>query len=191
MAIAATTRPSWPSRPDGYYDDDRALPDRALPDQGPAQEAIGEMSWLLRDTRGSMIMGGMVLSAITIGIALEAAFSARAVRPGVVGAVNFGLLVGLLFCWLRAVTLLVLAGRPVYNQLSEMRWKTGAPLDSRPSWLTVPPVGTNAEEWTWKQAHLLLGAARLVRYRIQLADTWTYVTTAYFLVWTVIVFAGL
>jgi hypothetical protein len=191
MATAVTTRPSWPSRPDGYYDDDRAQPDRALPDQGPAQETIGEMSWMLLDTRGNMILGGMVLSAITIGIAVEAAFSARAVRPGVVGAVNVGLLCGLFFCWLRAVTLMALAGRPVHNALSEMRWKTGAPLDSRPSWLTVPPVGTNAEEWTWKQAHLLLGAARLLRDRIRLADTWTWVTAAYFLVWTAIIFLGL
>jgi hypothetical protein len=191
MATLTTARPYWPSKPDGYYDDDRAQPDRALPDQGPAQEAIGEMSWLLRDMRANMIMGGMVLGAITIGIAAEAAFSPHAVRPNVAGAVNVGLLCGLLFCWLRAVTLLFLASRPVHNQLSEMRWKTGAPLDSRPSWLTVPPVGTSAEEWSWKQAHLLLAAARLARYRIQLADTWTYVTAAYFLVWTAIVFLGL
>jgi len=46
------------------------------------------MAWLLRDTRGSMLLGGGVLSAITVAIGLEAAFSSRAVRPGVVGAVN-------------------------------------------------------------------------------------------------------
>jgi hypothetical protein len=191
MATATNTRASWPSLPDGYYDDDRAQPDRALPDQGPAQEVIGEMSSLLRDTRRNMILGGMVLSAITIGIALEAAFSPRPVRLNVVSAVNVGLALGLIFCWLRAVALLALAGRPVHNALSEMRWKTGAPLDSRPSWLTVPPVGTNPEEWTWKQAHLMLGAARLVSDRFRLADTWMYVTAAYFMVWTVLVFLGL
>ena len=34
MAAAVTARTSWPSRPtDGYYrDDDRALPDRVLPE---------------------------------------------------------------------------------------------------------------------------------------------------------------
>ena len=193
MAAAVTARTSWPARPtDGYHrDDDRDLPDRALPDQGSAREVIGEMAGLLRDTRSNMLRGGIVLSAITIGIALEAAFSARTVRPGVVGAVNVGLLCGLLLCWLRAVTLLALAGRPVPNALSEMRWRTGAPLDPRPRWLTLPPAGTSPQEWTWMSAHLLLGAARLARYRIQLADTWTYVTAGYFLVWTVIVFLGL
>jgi hypothetical protein len=149
------------------------------------------MAALLRETRGSMIMGGMMLSAVTIGIALEAAFSARAVRPGVVGAVNVGLLCGLLFCWLRAVILLALAGRPVLDSLSAMRWKTGAPLDVRPGWLTLPQAGTDSQEWTWRQAHLLLGAARLARSRVQLADTWTYITAAYFLLWTAIVFLGL
>jgi hypothetical protein len=148
------------------------------------------MARLLSDKRG-MVLGGMVMSAITIGIALEAAFSVRVARPGVTGAVNVGLLCGLVFCWLRAVTLLALAGRPVHNALSEARWKTGAPLDSRPRWLTVPPAGTSPQEWTWARAHLLLGAARQARYRIQLADTWTYVTGAYFLLWTAVILLGL
>ena len=39
------------------------------------------------------------------------------------------------------------------------------------------------------RADLLLGAARLARDRIKLADT--CVTAVYFLVWTVIVFFGL
>jgi hypothetical protein len=54
---------------------DRDQLDRELPDRGPAQEAIAEMARLLRDTRGSMLLDGSVLSAITIGIAVEAAFS--------------------------------------------------------------------------------------------------------------------
>ncbi len=149
------------------------------------------MAGLLRDTRGSMLMGGGVLSAITVGMALEAAFSARALRPDVVGVANAGLLCGLLFCWLRAVILLALAGRPVLNLLSELRWKAGAPLDPRPRWTTLPPIGTDQEEWTWVRAHLLLGAARLARYRIQLADTWTYAAAACFMAWTVLVFLGL
>jgi hypothetical protein len=193
MAAAMTARPSWPWGPrEGYSPgDDRTPPDQVLPDQGRAREVIGEMAWLLQDTRGSMLVGGGVLSAITIGIALEAVFSARALRPGVVGAVDVGLLCGLLFCWLTAVTLLALAGRPVHNALSELRWRTGAPLDPRARWLTLPPAGTDPEEWTWTRAHLLLGATRLARSRIQLAETWTYVTAACFMVWTVTVFLGL
>jgi hypothetical protein len=37
----------------------------------------------------------------------------------------------------------------------------------------------------------LLGAARMTRCRIQLADTWTYVTAAFFLIWTAVVLLGL
>ena len=83
MAVAMMRRPSWPDRPaQGPSPLGRDLRDRTQPDQGPAQEAIGEMAWLLRDTRSSMFLGGGVLSAITIAIGLEAAFSGHAMRPG-------------------------------------------------------------------------------------------------------------
>jgi len=192
MAVAIIGSPSWPYRPArGHDPHGGVVSDRSQPDQGPAQEIIGEMAWLLRDTRGSMLLGGSVLSAITIAIGLEAAFSGQAMRPGLAGAVNAGLLCGLLLCWLTAVVLLALASRPVHNALSEMRWKTGAPIDPRAGWLTLPPAGTDPEEWTWTRAHLLLGAARLARRRVQLADTWTYLTAAFFGVWIVVVLLGL
>jgi formate hydrogenlyase subunit 3/multisubunit Na+/H+ antiporter MnhD subunit len=47
----------------------------AAADRGPAQDVIVSMAGLLRDTRGSMLLGGSVLSALTVGIALEAALS--------------------------------------------------------------------------------------------------------------------
>ena len=191
MAVAMIGRPSWPYRPArGPDPDDLALRDQAQ-GQGPAQAVIGEMAWLLRDTRSGMFLGGIVLSAITIGIALEAAFSGRIVQPSVVGAMNVGLLCGLLFCWLTAVLMLARAGRPVHNALSELRWRTGAPLDPRAVWLTLPPTESDPEEWAWTRAHLLLSAARMTRCRIQLADTWTYVTAAFFLIWTALVLLGL
>ena len=97
MAVAMIGRPSWPYRPARGRDSrDSVLSDQAQPGQGPAQEAIGEMAWLLRDTRSSMILGGTVLSAITVAIGLKAAFSGQAMRPGLTGAVNLGLLSGLL-----------------------------------------------------------------------------------------------
>ena len=197
MAAARTPGPSWPSGPnDGYYRDDYAVQDQTRPDQALAEqrEALGvitELAALLRDARVNLSISAGTLGAITIALALEAAFSARALRPGAVGLVNVALLCGLLACWLRAVLLLATAGRPVLNALSELRWRTGAPVDPRPMWLTLPPVGTNPEEWTWIRAHLLVGAARLSRYRLQRADTWTYVTAAGFLVWTAFLLLGL
>jgi hypothetical protein len=193
MAVVMIDRPSWPHRPAAAGSDprDRARFDRAQPDQGPAQEAIGEMASLLRDTRGSTFLGGGVLSAITVALGLEAAFPGHVLRPGLTGAVNVGLLSGLILCWLTAVIMMARSGRPVHEALSEMRWKTGAPIDPRAGWLTLPPEGADPHEWTWARAHLLLGAARLARRRTQTADTWTYVTAAYFLVWTLVILLGL
>lgn len=179
----------WQGSPDDSTDG-QVPPDQVRQDQGPAHALIGELAGLLRETRGYLLVGGGVLGAITIGIALEAGFAARALQPGGLRVINTGLLLGVVFCWLTAVTLLALAGRPVLNALSELRWQTGSPLDPRAAWLTLPPVGAYLDEWSWIRAHLLLGAARLARHRVQLADTWVYVTAFCFVVWTTIVVIG-
>src|ERR1700678_2744960 len=101
MATAMTIRSSWPGgpgRPGGpeaaeRSRDDEALIDRAQSDQGPAQEVIGEMASLLRNPRGDLVLGGSVLSAITVATALEEAFSHPAMRLGIRG-VPRGLLPG-------------------------------------------------------------------------------------------------
>jgi len=175
---------------DEHLGADRELPDRELPDRGPAREVIAEMAWLLRDTRGSMLLGGSVLSAITIGIALEAAFSSSVLRPGVAGLASAGLLCVLILCWLRAGALLLLAGRPVLVQLNDQRWRAGAPVDPRVRWLTLPPVEDSGDAWNWTRVNLLLGAARIRSERIHLADTWAFITAACFLAWTVTVLLG-
>jgi hypothetical protein len=175
---------------DDYLGADRELPDRELPDRGPAREVIAEMARLLRDTRGSMLLGGSVLSAITIGIALEAAFSSSVLRPGVAGLAGAGLLCVLILCWLRAGVLLLLAGRPVLDQLNDQRWRAGAPVDPRVRWLTLPPIADSEDAWNWTRVNLLLGAARIRMERIHLADTWTFITAACFLGWTVTVLLG-
>jgi hypothetical protein len=167
-----------------------ALPGEALPDHQPAHVVISEMADLLRETRGSMMTDGCLLGAITVGLPLEAGSAARALGPSLAGAINLGLLGGIVFCWLVAVFLLVRAGRPVMNTVSELRWVTGAPLDTRPRWVTLPPVGADPTEWTWNRAYLLLGAARLARYRMQFADTWTYFAGGCFLAWTVVIILG-
>jgi len=56
--------------------------------------------------------------------------------------------------------------------------------------VTLPPVNADPAEWTWNRAYLLLGAARLARYRLQLADTWTHLAGGHFLARTVIIILG-
>jgi hypothetical protein len=137
-----------------------------------------------------MLLGGSVLGALTIGIALEAALSPSVLRPGLVGLTCLILLGGVILCWLRAAALLLLAGRPVLDQLNEHRWRTGAPLDPRVRWLTMPSVEDSEAAWTWTRVNLMLGAARIRRERLHLADTWAVITVACFLAWTVTVLLG-
>ena len=172
------------------FGDDHLGADREAPDRGPAQDQIAEMAGLLRDTRGSALLGGCVLSALTIGIALEAAFSPSVLRPGLAGVVSVSLLGGVILCWLRAAALLLLANRPVLDQLNDHRWRTGAPLDPRVRWLSMPSIEDSEAAWTWTRVNLMLGAARVRRERIHLAGTWAFITVACFLVWTAAVLLG-
>jgi hypothetical protein len=162
----------------------------ALPDRGLAQELIGDMAGLLNDTRPTMYLGGGILGALTLGTALEAALSPGLVGRGAVGTASVAVFACLILGWLRAVVLLVLAGRPILGILSDHRWRAGAPLNPRARWLTLPPIEATPEEWTWVRAHLLLGAARLRMERTQAALTWILGTTALFLAWTGTVIVG-
>jgi hypothetical protein len=188
---------TWPTRknevtsPNGDYAGGPALLAQAPSDQCPAHEVISEMADLLRDTRSSVMTDGCLLSAMTIGFALEAGLAAQALRPSLTdGIINLGLLGGIVFCWLVAIFLLAQASRPVLNEVSELRWVTGAPLDPRPDWVTLPPAGADPAVWTYNRAYLLVGAARRARDRMQFADTWTYFTGGFFLAWTVIIILG-
>jgi hypothetical protein len=172
------------------FGDDHLDVGREAPDRGPAQDQIAEMAGLLRDTQGSLLLGGSVLSALTIGIALEAAFSPTVLRPGLAGVVSVSLLSCVIVCWLRAAALLLLANRPVLDQLNDHRWRTGGPLDPRVRWLSMPSIEDSEAAWTWTRVNLMLGAARVRRERIHLADTWTFITVACFLLWTAAILLG-
>ena len=130
-------------------------------DHEPAHVVIAQMADLMRDTSGDTIADACILSAVSIGVAVETGLSAHVLRPGLAGALNLGLLCGLLACWLAAVVVLAWAGRPVVNRVSQLRWMTGAPLDPRPEWVTLPPEGARTTDWNWDGAYLLLGAARM------------------------------
>jgi hypothetical protein len=193
-----TAGQTWPSGPtdrsnpqDDFVQRQLTLGSEPLDEpQASAYAVIGEMAGLLRETRGNLLASAGFLGALAIGIALEAGVSARALRPGLIGVINIALMCPLFCCWLVAVILVAMVSRPVLNALSEIRWATGAPLDPRAPWLTLPPVGAYPDGWGWTRAHLLLGAARMARYRVQAADTWTCVTAACFLLWTAIIILG-
>jgi len=171
------------------FGDDRFDAGSEAPDRGPAQNQIAEMAVLLSNTRGSTILGGSVLAALTIGIAVEAAFSPSVLRPGPAGVLSVSLLSCVIVCWLRAAALMLLAGRPVLEQLNDHRWRTGAPLDPRVRWLSTPGADGDAV-WSWARVNMMLSAARVRRERIHRAGTWTFITVACFLLWTAAVLLG-
>jgi hypothetical protein len=160
---------------------------QARTERGLALDVLGEMAELLSDTRSGMVLGGTVLGAITVSIAIEAAFLPARLHWGAASLICLGLLGVLICCWLRAVALLALAGKPVLSLLDDQRMRTGAPVDPRPRWLTVPARDDTGRDWSWARAHLLVGAARFRNDRIHCALTWSAVTTACFLAWTVAV----
>ncbi|MGH3281611.1 MAG: hypothetical protein ACRDNW_21080 [Trebonia sp.] len=193
MAVPGT----WPSGNngaagpyDGGFAGAQPPPARAPSGQQPAHALIGEMAGLLRDIRGSIAADGALLGAIMIGFALEARLAGQMPREALARIADLGLLGGMLLCWLVAIALLARASRPALSTLSELRWVTGAPLDPRPRWVTLPPAGADPAEWTLSRAYLLLGAARLVRSRMWFADTWTYFTGGCFMAWTMIAILG-
>ena len=177
---------AFPDGNDGWP----APPARAPSDQEAARDAISEMASLLGDTRCSMVTDGCLLGAIAMGLALEAGLSARAPRPVPASVADLALLGGLLVCWLTAVLLIAWAGRAALGALGELRWRTGAPVDPRPAWVSLPPAGADPAQWTWERAYRLVGAARLARSRMHFADTWTYVTGGCFLACTMIFILG-
>jgi hypothetical protein len=107
-----------------------------------------------------------------------------------VGVVTAGLLGCVIVCWLRAVGLLLMASRPVLDQLNDNRWRTGAPLDPRVRWLSTLSVEDSEAAWSWAQVDMMLGAARVRWERIQSSETWTFITVACFLLWTAAVLLG-
>lgn len=183
---------TWPTAPrEGAQERRSPNDDRMATEPEFAREVIGDMTLLLRDTRASLLTAASILVAITLGVAAEAAFSPGMMRPGASLVACIAFLACLFASWLRAVALLALADRPVLDVLSHQRWATGAPLDPRPRWLTLPPVESSKEEWNWARVHLLLAAARICKDRTRLALTWSLITTACFLVLTAAVLLGL
>lgn len=62
------------------FGDDQLPAGPEAPDRGPAQDQIAEVARLLRGTRGSVLLGGCILSALSAGLALEAAFPPSVLR---------------------------------------------------------------------------------------------------------------
>jgi len=157
------------------------------PDAEQAQEILGEMAALLRDSRPGVLICSASAGAIAIGTAIEAVTLPLTSRSGPGIAVVGGVFLILVVCLLRTVTLLMMSGARLGHTLGQQRLYTGAPLDPRAPWATIPAPGEAdgiEGPWGWTRAHLLLSQARFRVARIQAALNWALVTTGVFLAWT-------
>jgi hypothetical protein len=154
--------------------------------QESAQELLAEMAALIRDTRVSLTVSGAVAAAVLIGLATESVVLPVTGR-GAGTVATFALFVVVALCLLRTLALIVLAGLPLGQALSQQRVTSGAPLDPRAPWASIPAPGTDLRPWAWSRAHLLLSQARFRADRIQAATNWALVTAAAFLVSTAVV----
>ncbi len=166
--------------------DGRAPEGRDAVGRESAQALLAEMAALIRDTRPSLVVSGSVAAAVLLGLATESVLLPLTGRgPGAVAAIALFAVVAL--CLLRTLTLIVLAGLPLAQSLSQQRVASGAPLDPRAPWASIPAPGTDPQAWTWARANLLLSQARFRADRIQAATSWALVTAAVFLAWTSVV----
>ena len=188
MAILLTER--WPKTPEPAAPRTCPRPVTARPPRPPrpprqAQHVLGEMAALLHDSRPGVLVGAAAAGAIAIGTAIEAAALPLISRTGPGVAVVGILFLILVLCLLRTVTLLVMSGLPLGRLLDEQRVRTGAPLDPRARWATIPAPGdVPGLPWGWDRAYLLLSQARFRAERIQAAMNWALVTTGAFLAFT-------
>jgi hypothetical protein len=154
-------------------------------DSVSARELLAEMAALIRDTRPYLIVSSAVAGAVLIGLAVEAAIvPVGGPGPGAVAAGALFVVVALSL--LRTLTLIVLAGLPLGQALSQHRVISGAPLDPRAPWASVPRLEDPGATWGWNRAYLLLSQARFRAERIQAATTWALVTTAAFLAFSAV-----
>ena len=169
MATLLTERwPRLPATADDYPRDVPAPEDRA-------GDVLGEMAALLHDSRPGVLVCGAAVGAIAIGTAIEAVALPLISRTGPGIVVVGGLFVILVLCLLRTVTLLAMSGLPLSRVLDQQRVCTGAPLDPRAPWATIPEPGDVPDiegPWGWARAHLLLSQARFRVGRIQAAMNW-------------------
>ena len=192
MAILLTER--WPKTPEPTAP--RDVPAPGYRDQAPEAREAPEArrrrstSWVrwrrCCTTAGpASCVGGAAAGAIAIGTAIEAAALPLISRTGPGVAVVGILFLILVLCLLRTVTLFVMSGLPLGRVLDEQRVRTGAPLDPRARWATIPAPGdVPGLPWGWDRAYLLLSQARFRAERIQAAMNWALVTTGAFLAFT-------
>jgi hypothetical protein len=153
-------------------------------DRSPADETLREMAELLRDSRPGMVISGVTVAAVTVGVVVEAVAVPVNLHAGAGTVVCLGLLAGLALSVVRTAALMLLAGRPLMNQLGELRRQTGAPVDPTVPWTPVRSLPLPPRSAVWDRAQHVLAAAHFRNARMHLALGWATVAMIGFCAWS-------
>jgi hypothetical protein len=155
-----------------------------MSDRSPADETLREMAELLRDARPGMLVSGITVAAVTVGAAVEVATVPINLHAGAGTAVCLGLLVVLALCVITTAVLMACSGRPLMDQLGELRRETGAPVDPTVPWTPVRTLPLPSAAAVRKRAEQVLAAAHFRNARLHLAMGWSTVAMIGFCAWS-------
>jgi hypothetical protein len=161
-------------------------------DRSSVDETLREMAELLRDARPGMLVSGVTVAAVTVGVAVEAVAVPVNLHAGIGTVVCLGLFAVLALSVIRTTTLMIVAGRPLLDQLGELRRQTGAPVDPTVPWTPVRRLPLPSRTTVLDCAQRVLAAAHFRNARIHLALGWAIITMISFCAWTlaVLILAG-
>jgi hypothetical protein len=173
MVIGTAARPLRISETDG-----------SMLDRPPTDDTLRDLAELLRDARPGMLVSGVTVAAVTVGVAIETVAVPINLHAGVGTVVCLGLLAVLALSVIRTAVLMIVAGRPLMDQLGELRRLTGAPVDPTVPWTPVGRPSVTPRAVLQDRARAVLAAAHFRNVRIQLALTWATIAIICFCAWT-------
>ena len=155
-----------------------------MSDRSPADETLREVAELLRDARPGMWVSRITVAAVTVGVAVETAAVPINLHAGVGTVLCLGLLAVLALCVLRTAILMVGSGRPLMDQLGELRRQTGAPVDPTVPWTPVRALPLASATAVQKRLEHVLATAHFRNERMHQALGWSTVAMIGFCAWS-------
>ncbi len=153
-------------------------------DPPPTDETVREVAELLGDTRPGMLVSGFTVAAVTVGVAVVAAVLPMRLNAGASTLLSLALLFIVMASVIRTVVLMISAGRPLLDELGELRRGTGAPVDPTVPWTPMRMRTATSEAPDWDRVRALIAAVYFRNSRINLALTWATLAIISFLTWT-------
>ena len=140
------------------------------------------------DTRRLTYLSVGLLAAVIVGAAtVEAALLVRE-QPLALGVL--GLFIPVLVSWLTSAGLVLHSEGPITSAFAELRRATGAPVDPAAPWSPIGMKSLTDSEVTWDCLVSLIARTRRQHEKARLALSAAVLTTAVFLLWTVLSLAA-